>query len=131
MREVTIKLGERVFTVPQLTIRKEATWRRKAEEAMGPFFDAAGLMNIDISQPGDLRQVVAKVGAILDPMAAIDALCAYAPEIAAAREWIEENCYADEVFGALVALFFGQQLRQLERMPQIMNGALAQPGATT
>jgi hypothetical protein len=131
MREVTIKLGERTFVVPQLTIRNEAKWRRTAEEAMGPFFDAAGLMNIDIAQSGDLRQVVAKVGAILNPMAAIDALCAYAPEIAAAREWIEDNCYSDEVFGALVALFFGQQLRQLERMPQIMNGALAQPGATT
>lgn len=130
MREVTIKLGERVFTVPQLTIKHEAQWRRTAEQALAPFWDATGLMQLDISQPGDLRKVIDQVGALMDPLAAIDALCAYAPQIADAREWIEENCYSDEVFAALVALFFGQ-LRQLERLPVALNGALPKAGATT
>lgn len=124
MREVTIKLGERVFTVPQLTIRNEAKWRQKAEEALAPFWDATGLMQIDISQPGDLRKVIDQVSKLMDPMAAINAICAYAPALAAEREWIEENCYSDEVIGALVALFFGQ-LRQLDQLPQALNGAVS------
>ena len=130
MREVVIKLGERVFTVPQLTIKHEAKWRRTAEEALAPFWDATGLMQLDINQPGDLSKIIDRVGALLDPLAAIDAICAYAPQLADEREWIEEHCYSDEVFAALVALFFGQ-LRQLERLPMTLNGALPQAGATT
>lgn len=122
MREVTITLGDKQFTVPQLTIRNEAKWRRQAQEALAPFWDATGLMQVDISNPGDLRKLVDQVGGLMDPAAAIDALCAYAPELEAQRDWIEENCYSDQVFGALVALFFGQ-LRQLERLPQTLNGA--------
>lgn len=130
MREVTIRLGERAFVVQQLTIRKEANWRRQAEEALAPFWDATALMDFDITRPGDLRKILDRVGALLDPMAAIDALCAYAPALNEQRDWIEESCYADEVFGALVALFFGQ-LRQLERLPQTLNGALPTQSATT
>jgi hypothetical protein len=130
MREVTIKLGERTFTVPQLTIRNEAKWRQKAEEALAPFWDATDRMQFDISQPGDLHKVVDQIGRLMDPLAAIDALCSYAPAIAAEREWIEDNCYGDEVVGALVALFFGQ-LRQLERLPQALNGAGLRVSPTT
>lgn len=126
MREVTIKLGGRDFVVPQLTIRDEAKWRKQAEEALAPFWDAVGLMQLDISQPGDLRKMVSQVGALLDPLAALDAVCAYAPQLAAEREWIEENTYSDEALGALVQLFFGQ-LRQLERLPQSLNGSLPKP----
>jgi hypothetical protein len=63
-------------------------------------------------------------------MAALDAICAYAPALAEQRDWIEENTYSDEVFGSLVGLFFGQ-LRQLERMPQALNGSLTQPMGKT
>ena len=130
MREVTIRLGDRAFVVPQLTIRNESKWRRQAGEALSPFWDATALMEFDISNPGDLRKVIDRVGALLDPMAAIEALCSYAPALAAERDWIEENCYSDEVFGALVALFFGQ-LRQLERLPVTLNGAAPKPSPTT
>ncbi len=130
MREVTIKLGERVFTVPQLTIKHEAKWRRTAEEALAPFWDATGLMQLDINQPGDLRKVVDQISRLMDPIAAIDAICAYAPTLAAERDWIEEHCYSDEVIGALVALFFGQ-LRQLEQLPQALNGAVGKLSPTT
>jgi len=123
MREVTIKLGEREFVVPQLTIRNEAIWRQQAEVALAPFWEATTLMQLDISQPNDLRKMISQVGALMEPMAALDAICAYAPQLAAEREWIEENTYSDEVFGALVGLFFGQ-LRQLERLPQALNGSL-------
>lgn len=130
MREITIRLNDREFVAQQLTIRAEAKWRQVATEALAPFWDATGLMQLDITQPGDLRAVIDRVGAMLDPMAAIDALCAYSPVLAAEREWIEENCYADQVFAALVALFFGQ-LRQLERLPAAFNGALPNAQPTT
>ena len=125
MREVTITLGDRQFTVPQLTIRSEAKWRHQAQDALAPFWDSVGMMQLDISNPGDLRKIIDQVGGLMDPAQAVDAICAYAPALADERDWIEENCYADQVFGALVALFFGQ-LRQLERLPQTLNGA-AQP----
>jgi len=130
MREVTITLGDRQFVVPQLTIRSEAKWRRQAQEALAPFWDATGLMQVDVTSPADLRKLIDQVGGLMDPAEALNALCAYAPELEAEREWIEENCYADQVFGALVALFFGQ-LRQLERLPQTLNGAVAPPTTTT
>jgi hypothetical protein len=130
MREVTIKLGGREFVVPQLTIRDEAKWRKQAEEALAPFWDAAGLVEMTFSTPDDLRTMVSKIGALMDPLAALDAVCAYAPQLTAEREWIEENTYSDEVFGALVGLFFGQ-LRQLERLPQALNGSLSKLSATT
>lgn len=127
MREVTITLGGKTLVVPQLTIRNEAKWRKQAEEALAPFWEATGLMQLDISQPSDLRKMLNQVGALMDPLAALDAICAYAPQLADEREWIEENTYSDEVFGALVGLFFGQ-LRQLERLPQALNGSV--PKAT-
>lgn len=130
MREVTIKLGGKEFIVPQLTIRDEAKWRKQADEALAPFWEATTLMQLDISQPGDLRKLVSQVGALMDPLAALDAICAYAPQLQQEREWIEENTYSDEVFGALVGLFFGQ-LRQLERLPQALNGSLPRPTKTT
>jgi hypothetical protein len=130
MREVTIKLGGREFVVPQLTIRNEAKWRKQAEEALAPFWDAVGLSDMSISQPDDLRRLVSQVGSLLDPMAALDAVCAYSPALSADREWIEENCYGDEVIAALVNLFFGQ-LRQLERLPQALNGSLQKAMPTT
>ena len=130
MREVTITLGERQFVVPQLTIRSEARWRKQAEEALAPFWDATGLMQFDVGNAQDLKRMISQVGALMDPMAALDAICAYAPQLAAEREWIEEHCYSDEIFGALVALFFGQ-LRQLERLPQALNGAMPKATATT
>ena len=130
MREVTVRLGGREFVVPQLTIREEAKWRKQAEEALAPFWDAASVMQLDISQPGDLRQMITQLGALMDPMAALDAVCAYAPQLANEREWIEEHTYSDEVFGALVGLFFGG-LRQLERLPQTLNGSLGRLPTTT
>lgn len=130
MREVTIMLGGKAFVVPQLTIREESKWRRQAQDALAPFWDATGLMQVDISKPADLRKMIDQVGALLNPMQALDAVCAYAPELDNEREWIEANCYSDEVFGALVSLFFGQ-LRQLERLPQALNGAAPQPTTTT
>ena len=130
MREVTIALGGREFTAPQRTIRKEVEWRKLAQEALGPLWDATSLLQMDVNQPGDLRTMIDKVGALLDPGAALDDICAYAPQLADERDWIEENTYSDEVFGALVGLFFGQ-LRQLERLPQAMNGSLPRQASTT
>jgi hypothetical protein len=126
MREVTLHLGGKEFTVPQLTIRREAEWRKQAQKALAPFWDATSLMQMDISKPQDLSDLIGKVGALLDVTAALDAICAYAPALAEQRDWIEENTYSDEVFGALVGLFFGQ-LRQLERLPQALNGLNQKP----
>ena len=126
MREVTIALGDKTFVVQQLTIRAESKWRRNAQEVLAPFWDATALMQMDISNPGDLRKMINQVSALLDSQQALDAICAYAPQIEDEREWIETSCYSDEVFGALVSLFFGQ-LRQLERLPQALNGAMAPP----
>jgi hypothetical protein len=129
MRDVTIKLGEQTYIVPQLTIRGEARWRKQAEEALAPFWDAAGLMQMDITQPGDLQRMVSQVGAMLDPTAALDAVCAYNSLLADDRERIEETAYSDEVIAALVSLFFGQ-LRQLERLPQTLAGLGQKPTQT-
>ncbi len=123
MREVTIKLGGKEYVVTQLTIRNEATWRGRAQQALAPLWDAAGLLETDITQPGDIVAMIGKVSDLLDPLPALDVVCAYSPALQADREWIEENAYSDEVFGVLVTLFFGQ-LRQLERLPGALNGAM-------
>ena len=59
MREVTIALGDKTFVVQQLTIRAESKWRRNAQEVLAPFWDATALMQMDISNPGDLHKMIA------------------------------------------------------------------------
>lgn len=129
MRTVTITLGGKPYTIGQLPVRKEAAWRAQAQAVLGPFLEAAGSVQMDLNSPADIPIMLAKVSALMDTNAALDAVLAYSPDLQAAQQEIEDSAYGDEVLTALVTLFFGQ-LRQLSTLSTALDGVLPTPSPT-
>ena len=100
-RETTVLLGGGEYTLKAVPIREAKIWRAKLGEpfsAIMSVLSAAGEIKITSAEGlGQLFQVVQGV-LIGAPEMILDLLCEYCPEIAAAREEIEEIAYDEEVF---------------------------------
>lgn len=126
MKQITIQLGGRDFTVAQLPIRPDAEWRKGVKEIIEPISEL--MISSQIATPTPDRMVRLAFGSalIIDPQAVLDALLLYSPALEAEREWIEQNAYSDEALTALLSLFFG--MTPAATAPA--NGSPAKPPAT-
>ena len=117
MNEITVTLGGRQFTLPKLTIRAEAEWRRQTKEVMAPLLGVSELAQMELATVADMAKAVQAFGEWLDPLDALNVLIAYAPGVLEGqREWLEEHAYSDEVIGVLLRLFFtGPEARASRR----------------
>ena len=59
--------------------------------------------------PDRMSKLAFTLGLFIDPIPMLDAVCAYSPALAAERDWIGDNAYADELLEALLTLFFGMR----------------------
>lgn len=112
MQTITVRLGGRDFAVRQLPIRRDAAWRESVKAIVDPIADmtmAAGVAN---PTPDRMVKLAFTSALFVEPMTVLAAVCDYAPELAAEREWMEENAYADEALEALLTLFFGMRTIQ-------------------
>jgi hypothetical protein len=104
MNNIKIVLAERTYTVKPLPIKPARAFR----EGLGAEFEKiVGSLKMDtslLSDPQRLTELVGNLrGTIINsPDLALRIICDYSPEIAADKEYIEENGFDDEVITALV-----------------------------
>ena len=120
---ITVRLGGREFTVRQLPIRRDAAWRESVRPLIDPIADMAMAAGIANPTPDRLVKLAFTSALFMEPMTVLAAVCDYAPELAAERDWMEENAYADEALEALLTLFFGMRSIQ----PQATGATRRQP----
>ncbi len=106
---MTVQLGGREFVVRQLPIRRDAAWRESVKPLIDPIADMAMAAGIANPTPDRLVKLAFTSALFMEPMTVLAAVCDYAPELAAERDWLEENAYADEALEALLTLFFGMR----------------------
>ncbi len=106
---MTVRLGGREFTVRQLPIRRDAAWRESVKPLIDPIADMAMAAGIANPTPDRLVKLAFTSALFMEPLTVLAAVCDYAPELAAERDWMEENAYADEALEALLTLFFGMR----------------------
>ena len=107
MRTIEITLGERVFGVPQQTIRAEVRWRKRAKPVVEPFGEMVMAAGISAPTPERMVKLAFTSGLFFDTGAVLELVLAYSPVLAEQQDWIGDNAYADELLQALLALFFG------------------------
>lgn len=125
--EILVSLADRTYTVKKLPMKGNKRWRKKLE---GPFADLAGILGNmdDLELMSDVTQVDAKTGEKVKTGTTVnftsisgvvgsfsrvllgsidllmDLLFEYSPELAADREYIEENAFDEEALAALVGV---------------------------
>ncbi len=123
---MTVQLGGREFVVRQLPIRRDAAWRESVKPLIDPIADMAMAAGIANPTPDRLVKLAFTSALFMEPMTVLAAVCDYAPELAAERDWLEENAYADEALEALLTLFFGMRSIQ----PAAIGATRRQPTTT-
>ena len=123
---MTVRLGGREFVVRQLPIRRDAAWRESVKPLIDPIADMAMAAGIANPTPDRLVKLAFTSALFMEPMTVLAAVCDYAPELAAERDWLEENAYADEALEALLTLFFGMRSIQ----PAAIGATRRQPTTT-
>lgn len=96
-----------MFTVRQLPIVADAHWRKKVQPLVEPLAEMAIAAGVSNPMPERLVKLAFTSALFIDPIALLDAICNYAPEIDGEREWVETHAYTDEALAALLSLFFG------------------------
>jgi hypothetical protein len=105
VRTITITLGGEEYEIVQLPISKSREWRKKLA---GPFSDLVSGMKtakeVELSDLAGIAGLVELVQRYLleAPDEILALLYAYAPNVAAKAEQIEEAAYDEEVFTAFV-----------------------------
>ena len=123
---ITVSLGGREFVVRQLPIRRDAAWRESVKPLVDPIADMAMAAGLVSPTPDKLVKLAFTSALFMEPMTVLAAVCDYAPELAAERDWLEENAYADVALEALLTLFFGMRSIQ----PSANGAARRQPTTT-
>lgn len=125
MNSIPIVLGGRTYTVQRLPIRPHSRWLETARPLVEPVADMAMAAGIAQPTPERLVKFAFTSALFIDPMAVLNAVLNYAPNMAEDRDWIEMHAYPDEALTALLTLFFGMQ----EMSPT--NGAAPKQHKTT
>ena len=112
MREITVSLGGKVYTVRELPLRKNAAWRAEFQK---PFGNAAEVIRtavgLELNDGAGLAEIVQKVTQMVIGSVDVvtDLVFAYAPELAAKRAEIEADLYESEIqeaFAGVLGLAF-------------------------
>ena len=106
-RIIDIALGGRVWQVDQLPVGAEARWRETARPLVEPLSELVMAAKVAKPTVDQMVRLAFTSALFVDAAALLDAVCAYSPQLAASRTWLEEHAYSDEVLAALLALFFG------------------------
>lgn len=138
MRTITVSLAGREYSIEQLPIKANRAWREKfeapVEKLASAFRDAVSLGSRDfpdgnglLQAVGDLlrthMEIVAQV--LINSIDMVgDAVCEYAPEIAADWGRIEEEAFDDELLAAFLKVVqlaypFGQLVDLATRLGQM------------
>ena len=106
MKTETVTIGQKTYTIREAKRQANASWRLRFQ---AEFVEVAALLEelpqtdlTAVALGGLLWQIVAKVGGSVDVLAEL--VFAYAPELAADRETIEEEAYDSEVMAAFTAV---------------------------
>lgn len=103
MLETTVKMGEREYTLQKKPIKQNRAWRVLASQPLDEVLSALGESgDIEINTVSDVANLLS-IGrnVIIGSMDIIaDLLFAYCPEMAADKDWIESECYDDDVIDA-------------------------------
>ena len=116
MRNIEITLGGKVYTVSQLPIGANRTWRKQFDEPVNKLLAATqGVGNLAGQEFEDMGDLMKTIGAVLvqhadsivrvlleSPDLLLDGLYAYAPAIKADRERIEAEAFDDEIGQAFI-----------------------------
>ena len=112
MRTIDVVLGGKTYTIRELPVRKNAAWRAKLRE---PFGELATLIqdaaSKELNDGAGLATVIqTAMGLVLGSVELItDLVFAYAPDLAAQRESIEDDLYESEIqeaFAGVLGLAF-------------------------
>jgi len=125
MSQIPIVLGGRTFTVERLPIRPHSRWLETARPLVEPvaeLYMASGMAN---PTPERLVKFTFANALFVDPMAMLNAVLGYAPDLELERDWIENHAFPEEAQLALITLFFGMR----ETSPP--NGAVQKLQETT
>lgn len=122
-QQITVKLGERQYTIDKLPIRQSKHWRQSLAEPFGEIsqtLESASIVEVD--QLGDIAGLVRRASGVLlgsvDKM--LDLLFAYSSALNADREYIEENAYDDEALAAFVEVL--KLAYPLEQLMYLIRG---------
>lgn len=132
MRQATIQLAGREYTVTQLPIRANREWRKRFDEPLdlilGALKDLQPLVGQEWETTDSMvkaigERVIGRLGGLGEVMLGmsdtiLESLFAYSPEMANDREWIEEKAFDDEAMKAFLevvklAFPFGGLLKAL------------------
>ena len=118
MKTVVVELGGRGFEVRELPMRASRAWRERLgapmREVVQRLQGAAAMEVTDVAGIGDLIEHVGEL--VLGSVEiAADLVFEYSPELAAERDWIEEQVYDSEMMAAFVEVLklaypFGKML---------------------
>lgn len=140
MKTATITLGDQDFTINELPTRKNAAWRARLGEVLGPVVEiiektpTIGLPQNwgDVSEnPGNTTALIGMVRQIADLLVGglddvLTLVLEYSPELEKQADWIKDNAYDSEILAAFTKILglaypFGavvNSLRQLETIGQ-------------
>lgn len=139
MRTLDIQLGDKTYTLRQLTVRPSRKWRQQVDEKYRDAIEA--FVNVIVSWPENdgpqgtnalghlftqhserILPVIQKV--LLESIDdAFELLLDYSPELQKDREYLEENAYDDEIIKAfLEVLQWAYPFASLFRQSMIQDG---------
>jgi hypothetical protein len=146
VRTITVSLAGREYSIRQLPIKANRAWREKFEDPIqrlvGSFRDALHLTSQEFPDgKGLLLGVGGFLATHIEDVTQIllgsfelveEAVFAYAPEIAADRERLEEEAFDDEMIAAFLKVVqlaypFGQLMGLVENLGQV--GAMTSPSS--
>ena len=106
-RQVTVKLGDKEYTIDMLPIGQSKKWRESLSQPFTELTQALETASIvEINQFGDIAGLVRKLSGTLlgsvDKM--LDLMFEYAPQLAQDRDYIELNAFDDEALEAFTEI---------------------------
>lgn len=126
VQKITIRLGEKDYTIREAPYGQATTWRRRLMEEVKPIFEQiGGVADIQFDTPADLLRLLPVAERLfvegIDQI--FDLLIAYSPDLEADRATIEGSATDRQIFTAFtevlqLADFFGL-------IPQIRRAGLA------
>lgn len=151
MKSTKVKIAGREYTIESLKFKAERAWRKKYDQPISELIGAiSSVSDASKKEFKDAGELMREIGAVLfaqagglikalleSPDTLLDAICEYAPALAADRAFIEENAYQDEItqafvevlqiaypFGSLLGIVktLGQMEKQTEQNSPSPNG---------
>lgn len=132
IQTVTVRLGEKEYTLHEAPFGRAAPWRRRLVEEVRPIFEQVSeLPGIRLETPADLRQLfpVAERLFVDATEQIFDLLIAYSPELEVDRAYIETHASDRQIFAAFQEVI--KLADFLALIPQIRRAGLGGMNGTS